>query len=164
MPNPIITFMNRDNSQVITEWHLGTIKALVESDVLEVNVWNNRGGATDVSDLVDVQVTTTDINGGTDEQAVTDKWVYACVEATATEGTDGSKQFVQIGGSASAPVAANGATDENLTNHVIKGTANDGSVANSRLNFATIQFKVIAPHNSTAGLHSWRIKVQGYFS
>lgn len=164
MPEPIITFMNEDNSQVLTTWHLGTIKTLVETETLTLNAWNNRGGATDVSDLVNVTATTTDINGGTDEEAVTDLWTYVCVAATASTGSGGAKEFTQVGGTTTVPVAADGATDENLTNAVIKGTANDGSLQNSKLNYANIKIKVIPPLNASAGAHSWRLKLQGYYS
>lgn len=164
MANPVITIMNADSTSPTTEWHLGTIKALEESSVLTINVWNNKNGSTDVSDLVDTTITATDINGGDDEQAVSDRWTYVCVAATATTDSAGNKTFTQIGKGAAAPVAANGATGDNLTNHVIRGVANDGTMANSSLNFANIQVKIIAPLNTTAGSHQWKLKLQGYFS
>lgn len=165
MPNPIITIMNSSNSTAVSEWHLGTLKSTVPSDILSINVWNNKGGAVDVSDLVDVVITTVNINGGnTDEEAVVNKWTYACVTATATAGSDGVKKFTQIGGDTGTPVAADGVSGNDLTNHVIKGTANDGTSANSRKNFASIKLKVIPPVNASAGSHRWRVKIQGYFS
>ena len=167
MANPIISIMNKDNTDVVSEWYTGTLRTGIASDELEINVWNNKGGSTDVSDLIDVRITTVDENGvneGSDEQAVKDCWTQASVFATAGVAIDGTKMFYPIGAKKFVPVAANSATGAYLTNHVIKGTANDGTVANSKLNFANVRLKIIPAINTTKDIHSWRLKIQGYFS
>ena len=157
MASPIISIMNADNTKPVTEWYLGTLRTGTTSKELEINVWNNKGGSVDVSDLVDVKVTTVD-------EAVRDKWTQALVYATAPVGADGSKQFVAIGANSYVGVASNGAAGDDLTNHVIKGTANDGTVSNSTTNFANIRVRVVPALNASKDVHNWRLKIQGYFS
>lgn len=167
MASPIISIMNADNTKPVTEWYLGTLRTGTTSKELEINVWNNKGGSVDVSDLVDVKVTTVDENGVNEtsaEEAVRDKWTQALVYATAPVGADGAKQFVAIGANSYVGVASNGAAGDDLTNHVIKGTANDGTVSNSTTNFANIRVRVVPALNASKDVHNWRLKIQGYFS
>ena len=156
MASPIISIMNADNTKPVTEWYLGTLRTGTTSKELEINVWNNKGGSVDVSDLVDVKVTTVDENGVNEtsaEEAVRDKWTQALVYAT-----------VAIGANSYVGVASNGAAGDDLTNHVIKGTANDGTVSNSTTNFANIRVRVVPALNASKDVHNWRLKIQGYFS
>jgi hypothetical protein len=164
MATPNLVIMNSDNTQALTEWHLGTLKLLVESSVLEINVWNNKGGNTDVPDLVNTKITTTDINGGTDEEAVENKWTYVLINSTAKTDANGQKLYEQIGGNAMSNVAADGVTGTDLSNFIIKGTANDGTVANSKKNYSNIKLKVIPPASANGNSHQWKLKIYGEFA
>lgn len=161
---PIITIMDATGTNQFNFWHLGVVRSLETTPEQVIKVWNNKGGATSVSDLLNTTITTLNVNGGdTDEQVVIDKWVQVCVDSVAVADGTGIKPFVNIGGAQTAPVAYQTATGDDLTNGVIKGTANDGTEANSQTNYSKITLKMTPPLNATAGSHSFKIRVQGYY-
>lgn len=161
---PIITIMDESSSNQVTSWHMGVIKSLETTGTKVINVWNNRGGKTSVSDLINTTITTLNVNGGTtNEQVVVDKWVKACVDSVAETNTSGQKIFSAIGGTTSCPVAYQNAKGDDLDNGIIKGTSNDGTKGNSSTNYSKISLKMTVPLNATDGSHSFKIRVQGYY-
>lgn len=154
---PKLTIMNSTDSVTVSEWHLGTIKAATETTPMVINVWNNRGGITTVSDLQEMSITTKNVTGGDDEeQLVVDKWVQCLVN----DSTDG---YIAIGGTDVCPIAHKNASGTDLSNQVLKGTANDGTTSNSSANYAKVSLKVVPPINATAGSHSFKVRIQGYY-
>ena len=117
-------------------------------------------------DLHGTYITTKNIQGDDiNEQAVTDKWVQACVDALASPDGSGGKKFTQIGGSSDvAPICAQGNITTNEKNdRVIKGTTNVGDKNNDYANYAKITLKVVPDINAIPGIHYFKIRIAGYY-
>lgn len=137
-----------------------------ESNPLIIYVWNNRNGDDPVPDLQGTYITTKNIQGDNiNEQAVTDKWVQACVDSLATvDTTTGKKKFTQIGGETIAPICAQGnITAAEKNNYVIKGTGNTGDKNNDYANYSKITLKVVPDINAIPGIHYFKIRIAGYY-
>ncbi len=137
-----------------------------ESNPLVIYVWNNKGGDSNVPDLHGTYITTKNIQGDDiNEQAVTDKWVQACVDSLASLDDSGGKKFTQIGGSSNvAPICAQGnLTDDEKNDRVIKGTTNIGDKNNDYANYAKITLKVVPDINAIPGIHYFKIRIAGYY-
>lgn len=151
MAQPIVSFMDDTNTSVVANWDIGQIDANSTSPILKVLVWNNKGGAGDVSDMQDCSVTLLDGTGGDLAPIVTGKWMQAKVNGTGA--------FDPIGGATSKPIKAAGQT-ENL----IKGLANTGVLADVA-NFSAVELKVVPPGvNAPAGRHDFRIRIQYFYT
>lgn len=151
---PNIQIYNSANSELVSTWNVGTVQAQVESSVLTVNLWNNKGGSSDVSDLKDCTVTVLDNNGSTsNEDVAKNKWVQVNVKAT------DSSTYTPIGGETTHPFRANTGVSDNT----VKGTKNAGTNTESE-NCATINFKVVAPINSEPGSKQFKIRFTGYYT
>ena len=154
MAQPIVEYYSQDGSTKVTNWNIGEIDANTVSPTLHVSVWNNKGGTTDVSHMKDVSVTCLDGTGGDTDTMIADAWMQVSVNgATAAA----------IGGTTSKPVTAVG-LNPNVDGHVIYGTTNDGSVANSKKNFANMDFAVKVPPNALEGLHNFKIRTQYFYT
>jgi hypothetical protein len=162
MAQPIITFMNGDSTAAISNWAIGEVNANSDSPTLDVSIWNNKGGAATVSDLRDVTVTCLDSDGGDVSKLVTEKWMKVLVDTTAEKDGGGAKIFSPIGGTTTRPVRAQGVLEAD--GNVIKGTLNDGTVANSSTNFAKATYKVSLPLNAPEGEHAFRIRTEGFYT
>lgn len=136
-----------------------------ESNPLVIYVWNNKGGNDPVPDLQGTYITTKNIQGDNiNEQAVTDKWVQACVDALASDDGAGDKKFTQIGGETIASVCAQGnLTTDEKNNYVIKGSVNNGDKNNDYANYAKITLKVVPDINAIPGIHYFKIRIAGYY-
>ena len=60
---PLIGIYNETNTALQATWDVGIVRAQVASDELTINIWNNRTGATDVSDLREPMLAVLDPNG-----------------------------------------------------------------------------------------------------
>lgn len=151
---PNIQLYNSDNTTLVSTWNIGTVQAQVESAVLTINLWNNKGGTEDVSDLKDCTIAVLDSNGtsATDDVA-RDKWVQVCVTPV-----DGST-YTAIGGTTTKAFRAN----SGVTDNIVKGTKNAGNDTNTA-NCSTINFKIVAPINSEPGTKSFKIRFTGYYT
>lgn len=163
MAIPIISIYNSDNSNIQDSWNAGELDMSnsnsFESDVLVINVWNNRYGNTNVPDLVGCNITTKNIHGDdTDEQVVTEKWVQVCVDSTASSPTT----FSPVGGTTVCTVAHQNASGTDKTTGVIKGTANNGSTNNTN-NFSKISLKIVPTINGRLGVHNFKTRISGYY-
>ena len=162
MAAPIITLYDATNTSQVTEWHVGTVKAGNPSTVLEVNVWNNKGGATAVSDMRDCMISCKDGNGENIGDIPAGKWMNVLVNSTAdVDATSGEKIYSAIGGDTSRPLRGQSVTA--ATGDVIKGTANGGTAANSGENYCNCKFKVVVPINANPGTHRFKLRFQGYY-
>lgn len=162
MPQPIISIMNADSSAAVSSWPIGEINANSESPTLDVVIWNNKGGATAVSDMKDASVTCLDQDGGDTSEMTVGKWMKVLVNTTAEVDGASVKQFSPIGGTSTRPLRAEAllAADGN----VIKGIVNDGTMAAATSNHSKATFKVAVPFNATEGDHNFRIRVQGFYT
>ena len=158
MAAPLITILDASNTSLIVNWDVGNIKAQVPTAPLEINIWNNKDGMTDVSDLKEVEIMVLDDNGTTYESEVPqNKWVQVN-----NIGTDGDKTtFTAIGAEVTKKIRANGGVS---TEYCIKGTANDGNPDNYPQNVASAQLRLVAPMNSTPGDKSFKIRIVGYYT
>lgn len=157
MAGPSITLYNSTNTELVSSWNLGTVQAQVPSAELVVNIWNNKGGGTDVSDLKECSLAITDSNGSTAvEDVARDKWVQVNVQSVDGDTTT----WTPVGGATTKAIRAN----SGVTDNTIKGTKNDGQAANSAQNFCTVKFRVVVPINSNVGAKSFKVRLTGYYT
>lgn len=153
---PIISLYDSTHASVVSIWNVGTVKAQVPSPVLTVNIWNNKGGSTDVSDLKDCSMSVYDASGTTYvDDVAADKWVEINVPSI-----DGNTStWTKIGGLTSKDVRAN----SGVTDNSIKGTANSGTASDTE-NFATVNLRINAPINSVPGNKTFKVRLTGYYT
>lgn len=161
---PIISIYDEDNAVIQESWNAGELDLSnsdsFESNVLVINVWNNRNGTEDVPDLIGCNITTKNIHGdNTDEQVVVEKWVEACVESTASS----PGLFSEIGGDTVCKVAHQNANEEDKENGVIKGTANGGNPSIDTDNYSKISLKIVPDINGLLGVHNFKTRISGYY-
>ena len=75
MAAPSITVVNASTNTTQTNWSVGVVKANNDSSVLQILIWNNRGGSTDLADLRDASITSLDTDGGAASDPVANKWL-----------------------------------------------------------------------------------------
>ena len=165
---PILKIYNSSSIKIQDSWNAGELdvsnKDHSESSELVINVWNNKGGNTNVPDLVGCNITTKNISGdNTDEQVVTELWVQACVDSMASTDSTGRKIFSKIGGETVCKVAHQGATGIDKTNCVLKGTANNGNPTTATNNYSKITLKVKPTINASQGVHYFKTRISGYY-
>ena len=156
MAAPIITIVNNADVTVAT-WDCGTVQANNDSSILEISIWNNRGGNVAVSDLRDASLTTLDIDGGSSSDIVAGKWVQ--VNVPAMDGNNNT--WTAIGGSTIKYLRADSLNSS--AGYVINGTANDGIKANSSANVCTARLKVHVPLNAMPGSRTWKTRLNGSY-
>ena len=162
MAQPVVTFFNADSSAAVARWDIGEVDAQTVSPTLSTVVWNNKGGAVDVSDMQSVSVTCLDGTGGDTEILVAGRWMQTLVDTTADKDAGNNKKFTAIGGVDSRPVRAQGVLA--AAGNLIKGTANTGVMDTSDVNLAKMDFKVAVPLNAPAGQHDFRIRVLYFYT
>lgn len=154
MANPIISWMNETNDAVVSDWNLGIINAGEPSLTKRILLWNNRGLATDVSDMNDCAITTKASDGTNTTPPIIGRWVEVNVVSMA----EPEGNFTPIGGAVIKEIKASGQAAG-----TIKGTANDGVKANSAPNFAEFTLRANPPLNSPAGTFSFLVRASYTF-
>lgn len=149
---PQVSIYDSTNSELVSTWELGTLKAQKPSDVLTLNIWNNKGGVVTVSDLKETYIMVLDAVGDTaNDDVARDKWVQINVPSI-----DGDTEtWTPIGGTVGKDLKAN----SGVVGNTISGIANDGIAANSLENVCTVNLKVVAPANSNVGNHYFKIRL-----
>ena len=157
MAGPNIALYDSTHTNLVSTWAIGTVKAQVPSEALTVNIWNNKAGTEDVSDLKDCSIGVYDASGSTaNDDVAKDKWVE--INVPSVDGT--STTWTAIGGTTTKSIRAN----LNVTDFSIKGTKNDGTAANAGSNFSTVNLRVNAPINSVPGNKSFKVRLTGYYT
>lgn len=156
MAGPNITLYNGSNNSLVSTWTVGTVQAQTPSAELVVNIWNNKAGGTDVSDLKDCSVTVLDSNGSTyAEEVAKNKWVQVNVKAV-----DGNTTtWTSIGGTTTHAIKANTGVSDNS----ISGAKNSGTTVESK-NCCTMKLRVNAPINATPGSKQFKVRLTGYYT
>ena len=155
---PKITLYDSNNTAPVGTHDFGNIKAQVPSNVLAINIWNNKDGQDAVSDLREPEIEVLDINGLTaDTDVPRDKWVQ--VNVPAIDGDDTT--FVAIGGDVTKKIRANNNVS---TEYIIKGTPNTGDPVLNPENVCSVKFRLVAPINSTPGNKAFKIRIVGYYT
>ena len=158
MAQPVVSIYDRDNNVIFSNWTIENLVGQSESDVLDLLVWNNREGLTNVSDMTDVTIMVVDEDGVNENTPlVVGQWIHVLVNTTAETDPDGKKMFSPIGGSVYVrPLRAEG-VDESEGN-MIRGRANDGSILETN-NFSKIKLKMAPLINAPGGFHIFKIKL-----
>ena len=158
MAAPSITVVNATTNQTATNWPVGVVKANQSSGILPIQIWNNRGGSTDLADLRDASITTLDINGGNSSDPVANKWLHVNVPEM-----DGASAWTAVGGTTTKFIRGDGVTSSE--GNIIKGTANDGnsSTVASRANYVTANLRVDVPINATPNTYNFKARINGYY-
>lgn len=156
MAGPNITLYNEANSELVSTWTVGTVQAQTPSAELVVNIWNNKAGGSDVSDLKDCSVTVLDSNGSTyTEEVAKNKWVEVNVKSV-----DGNTTtWTAIGGETTHAIKANTGVSDNS----ISGEKNNGATVESK-NCCTMKLRVNAPINATPGSKQFKVRLTGYYT
>lgn len=159
---PVVQWFDADNTEQVKKWELGTIDAGNDPEKSEKTflVWNNKGGADDVSDMTNVVVTTKDSTGAMDIPLVTEKWIE--VKCDSTEETD----FTPIGAFEDTedddkvkPVEHQiKATGAGAAVGEIKGLINDGEITEED-NFSKVTLRVAVPTTASAGNVDFLVRV-----
>jgi hypothetical protein len=156
---PQIALYNSTNTELLFNWDIGELRAQVPSEVLTVNIWNNRSGSVDVSDLRDSYLQVLDSTGDTaNDDIPKEKWIQ--VNEPSVDGN--SDTFTPIGGTVGKDIKANGLSSS--TTCYISGKANDGVAANSPQNVCTINLRAVAPPNANPGDKTFKVRISGYFT
>lgn len=151
MAAPVVTWTEADGVTALSKWQMGKVNAGDASAEKGILIWNNKGGKEDLSDMQDVQITTSDEVGDTLD-VVMDKWVRVrCNSAADTA-------FTQIGGGTMYMIKAKGQEAG-----IIKGTKNGGALTDEA-NFANVTLYAHPPLNVPAGKRSFSTKVIYYFT
>lgn len=149
MAAPLISWMNSSNTTQITSWAIGTIDAGSTSPDTTFLIWNNRAGATLVSDMTSCTITTKDSAGGDTGELVVNKWIQVRVD-TMSEST-----FTAIGGISAKSIKAGGTAGAGTIN----GAINDGTIANAPNNFAQVTLHAVPLATATAGNVDFLLRV-----
>ena len=156
MAAPVLTVVDTRDTPV-SSWDNGVVQASQESSVLTIIIWNNRGNEVSVSDLKDASITALDIDGRAVTEVVADKWVRVNVPAM-----DNSENvWVPIGGSTVRMLRADGLNES--AGYTIKGSSNDGLIANSSENYCVVRLKTVVPSGVSAGIRDYKLSIRGYF-
>ena len=151
MSAPIVTWYNQANTAQLNNWTIGTVDAGTTSPDLQLLVWNNRGGATAVSDMTSCTITTKDSNGGDTGELVTNTWIQCKCVST------GDSTFTPIGGSNSTKaIKASGST---ISSGVISGAVNDGTYNNASNNYSELVLHATVPLTASAGSQNFYVRV-----
>lgn len=167
MPAPIVSWRAQDNLSTFASWPIGTVDAGTLSANISFLVWNNKGGASDVSDMQNCTITTKDNVGGDTGQVVIDKWVEVKVISMS------ESSFTPIGKNAPKTIRTTGSTTNgggtftpNVAPHAGEGTSydilgvlNDGSKVNAAGNFVEITSRASVPSNASAGTTNFKLRV-----
>lgn len=169
MPAPIVSWWNSDNTTQQTRWDIGTVDAGDVSLDTTFLVFNNRGGAADVSDMQNATITTKAADTSNTGELVLNQWIETRVDSLA------ESTFTPVGFNASAVppapvtrrVATTGTTVNAGGNHTpgiaphavpaevgtvdILGVKNDASVANAAGNFVRLTLHANVPSDASAG-------------
>lgn len=175
MPQPIITWMNATHTQQITAPHdFGVIDAGDHSPPVTFNIWNNKGGTTDVSKMEDCTITTRDMSGGlgntvgNEVEVVKNNWFHAQVDSL--DETDLSDPSSAIGKDYSKPIGTKGETTKDHTGALyptpfkpgakeILGVKNNGNPVDAAGNYATVTLQAAVPLDAKSGKQQFKIRV-----
>ena len=158
MAAPSITVVNDATNTTITNWSVGIVKANQSSNVLAIQIWNNRGGSTALSDLRDASITALDINGGNTSDPVANLWLHVNVPTM-----DGPSTWTAVGGTTTKFIR--GESISATQGNIISGVANDGNAATqaSQGNYTKVNLRVDVPINATPNTYNFKTRINGYY-
>lgn len=152
---PIIRIYDESHTNIISSWNAGTVRAQEPSAALNINIWNNKGGDTSVSDLKECTLGVYDADGGSTGDVSTGKWVQVNIPSVDGDGTT----WTAIGANTTKKIRANGIA----TDYTISGVANNGT-ATATTNYCSMKLRINAPINSEPGNKEFRVRLTGYYT
>lgn len=175
MAAPIVTWWdpsaNSGSGAPTSTWNCGTVDADSFSSEKELWIWNNKGGATEVSDMTNVFVTTKDTNG-LDSGPVADK-SQAVVEVAMFDGVS-FQAFKEVYGSSqscdvlnAAGFVASGDVKANRISGMVNPTdPNDINYSdpNTLKKYAKMKLRLHVFANASAGPMSWKTRCSYQFT
>jgi hypothetical protein len=175
MASPIPIWWDVSANASTLTWSCGTVDAGSYSSEKEFYVWNNKGGASDVSDMTSVFITTKDTTGNDAGPVAGSSGTVADVEVTvydartsawttwkAIRGSDAANhQSVFYASSLTTFPSGHSRSGETVTQDTIYGTANDGlnTTANSKFNFSDIKLRLHVLEGAPAGSMAWKTRI-----
>jgi hypothetical protein len=158
MAAPSITVVKASTNTTITNWPVGVVKANNSSTVLSIQIWNNRGGSTDLADIRDASITSLDTDGGNSSDPVANKWLHVNVPQM-----DGASSWTGVGGTTTKFIRGDTVTASE--GNIIKGTHNDGNATTtaSKANYTTVNLRVDVPVNATPNTYNFKTRINGYY-
>lgn len=151
MAAPIVSWYDQANANQLSSWTIGTVDAGTTSTDLPILVWNNRSGASAVSDMTSCTITTKDSNGGDTGEVVTNTWIQ-CKSIS-----NGDTTFTPIGGSNNTKAIK--ASGTGVSAGVISGAVNDGTYNNAKNNFSELVLHATVPLTASAGTQNFFVRV-----
>lgn len=151
MAAPNVFWYDSTNATQKTSWDIGTVDAGSTSPDTQFLIWNNRGGASALSDMTNCVITTKDSAGGNTGELVTNLWIEVRVD-TLNETT-----FTKIGGTTTKVITAGGS----MASGVISGAINDGNIVTvaTAKNFCKVTLHAFPPATATAGNFSFLTRI-----
>lgn len=175
MAIPVISWWDSTHTrQVSAPFDFLVVDAGNKSGKFTFNVWNNKGGATDVSKMEDCTVTTRDMTGGlgntlgAEVPLVRDNWMHVQVDSLAE--TDINDVTSLVGKDYSKNIGTKGSTTKNNLGETlaspltplakeILGVQNNGTATDSAGNFTTLTFQAEVPLSASAGQQNFKLRV-----
>lgn len=170
--DPIISWWNRTNTAQLTQWDIGVVDAGTESPHLGVLIWNNRGGLTDVANIVEATLTTRDMDAGDVGHVVAGKWIRVRNDSIS------ESVFTAIGKATYHPVRTVGTTVNASGSHTPEvsphtspagtvsalGVKNDGNKTNSPGNIIETTLHAFPAALAPAGTFEFVVRLSYTFT
>lgn len=159
MAAPIVTWTDAsDDGTVISAWNMGKVNAGDFAGEKNIHIWNNKGNKDSaLSDMQDVQVTTTSPDDGDTTDVVKDHWIQVRCNSVAKDGK-ADTTFYEIGADQTHTLTAEGCAEG-----VISGAVNNG-LATDLTNFASITLNCKVPANAPAGPRKLNTRIIYYYT
>lgn len=141
---PIVSFWDKEANLQLSSWEVGVIRSTGESGVLELRIWNNKGGSDIATDMQEVSLTIVDGMNQKAEQVARHGWLKAKCTSLGQASFVGIGAEEEVGGPISDDVQASyidvGSSDFVGTDNeaTISGQPNSGGDADTS-NFAEIE-------------------------
>ncbi|WP_028562228.1 hypothetical protein [Paenibacillus pinihumi] len=172
---PVITWMDSNNAnEITTPFNFGVIDAGDPSPIYTFNIWNNKGGKTELPKMEDCTITTVDMDGGSGEapgkevQLVSGNWFRAQVDSLGE--TDLGQETSKIGKDFSKPIGTKGKTTKDDTGasyptplspaaKEILGVRNNGLKDDAAGNYVTVSLRAFVPLDARSGQQAFKLRV-----
>ena len=175
MASPALSWYNSTHTQQVTApYNFGVIDAGDRSETHTFNIWNNKGGPSDVSKMEDCTITTRDMAGGlgttvgNEIEVVKNNWFHCQVDSLGE--TDLGQESSRIGKDFSKYIGTTGSTKKDHTGanyptplvpgaREILGVKNNGSATDAAGNYVTLTFQAEIPLDAKSGQQAFKLRV-----
>lgn len=141
----MVAWYDKTNTTQELLWDAGQVDAGAPGGEVSFLLWNNRGGASPVSDMEQVRLTARDSGGDIAGDLVLGLWTEVRVDQ------QGEEQFTPVGGSTYQQLS-NG-----ITPGVIRGAANDGVLPAAAANTCLLTLRLNPAAGASPGSRAWLV-------